>query len=515
MQQQLIRSDLDELHLRSRRVSKDQSKILPYKSNKGKDLKMSSTEVDSDPSTTSQQQLLDTTSQTSLELHSEVEQLEEIPVIDMEYFRQVGHGDKLDLIMAAINKVNTTFYHKLEEVQRKLSDQDTGLIPRLQKVEEWMEDSKVKIDQITEQQGAIEELDARLEGIKGKIPTWSDMQKQMDKLSVQNATLQDDVALLKGVLQTHDKKLLQDHESIVDLKKRSMQNNIIIYGITGDSKEETSDQCKQKVLSFMSDKMKMVVHEAEIEVAHRLGKRVLISSKATKDRPIVVRCQQKLRDRVFEYTSNLKGLKNSKEEFYSVKPQLPEPLATQKKERDEKLRSIRKANKLLTEEEQDKKVEAEIKDKTLFINKVPQKQHITPPSLRQVFNLDAEQKKRISQLKLVHSQSIEEKGSIFRGHAVRIQSSSDIRLIYKQLRLLFPESDHIILGYKVKNFEGYHDDGEHAAGNKLLQILHDRKSSNTAVFVTRDFGGIHLGIRRFVHIEKAAREALNLLLESF
>ena len=67
----------------------------------------------------------------------------------------------------------------------------------------------------------------------------------------------------------------------------------------------------------------------------------------------------------------------------------------------------------------------------------------------------------------------------------------------------------------VKNYTGYHDNGEHGASVKLQKILLDRCLNNTAVFVTREFGGIHLGPRRFLHIEKVARAALDELATTF
>ena len=44
-------------------------------------------------------------------------------------------------------------------------------------------------------------------------------------------------------------------------------------------------------------------------------------------------------------------------------------------------------------------------------------------------------------------------------------------------------------------------------------MLFDRNSTKTAVFVARTYGGIPLGPKRFIFIEKAARDALNKLVE--
>jgi putative IMPACT (imprinted ancient) family translation regulator len=49
------------------------------------------------------------------------------------------------------------------------------------------------------------------------------------------------------------------------------------------------------------------------------------------------------------------------------------------------------------------------------------------------------------------------------------------------------------------------DDGEDGAGIQLSQLLQLRKEMNVLVVVTRWFGGIHLGSKRFAHIVAAAQ----------
>ena len=52
------------------------------------------------------------------------------------------------------------------------------------------------------------------------------------------------------------------------------------------------------------------------------------------------------------------------------------------------------------------------------------------------------------------------------------------------------------------------DDGEDAAGSKLAYLLDMRKDENVLVVVSRWYGGIHLGPKRFAHIVNVARELL-------
>jgi len=52
------------------------------------------------------------------------------------------------------------------------------------------------------------------------------------------------------------------------------------------------------------------------------------------------------------------------------------------------------------------------------------------------------------------------------------------------------------------------DDGEDAAGSKLAYLLDMRKDENVLVVVSRWYGGIHLGPKRFAHIVNVARTLL-------
>ena len=78
------------------------------------------------------------------------------------------------------------------------------------------------------------------------------------------------------------------------------------------------------------------------------------------------------------------------------------------------------------------------------------------------------------------------------------------------MRLLFPECNHVLLAYVLKPGQtGNIDHGEHGASARMLNILTQRVAKNTTVFVTREYEGILLGLRRFLNIKKVAKEALN------
>ena len=155
---------------------------------------------------------------------------------------------------------------------------------------------------------------------------------------------QDDIGELKGIVQVQDRSISANKSKITDLMVRSMKNNIVIFGLEGDSEDE--QDCKQKVLTFLCPKLTMEVKDEEVEVTHRVGKKPGI-----KNRQMVVRCKPDLRQRIFKFTKNFKNQKNNIGEFMSVKTQLPEPLLSEHMERENKLREIIKANAAVCDEE--------------------------------------------------------------------------------------------------------------------------------------------------------------------
>ena len=246
--------------------------------------------------------------------------------------------------------------------------------------------------------------------------------------------------------------------------------------------------------------------ENSVKVAHRLGKLI-----AAKPRIMIAKISHKLREEIMKNTYKLKDVENEQGNPYSVRVQLPEPLLTEKMERESRMRSIKKANALISEEEKHRRIDVFIKNKTLYVNKVPQKQHIFPPTVQDLFNTPPNTHEKLDKISFEHTEEITDKGSVFRAHTLKVQNSTDVRLAYKKLKLLFPESNHIMLAYAVKTYVGSHDDGEHGSGKKILSILTNSGRNNTAISVTREYGGAHLGQRRFLHIEKAAKDALTKL----
>ena len=332
----------------------------------------------------------------------------------------------------------------------------------------------------------------------------SDIIERIDTLEEKNRELHEQVHLLRGTIHVHDNKISSNQNKVFNLTMRSMAKNVIITGITGDVPEEDNAQCKQKVVKLLNDKMKMDVEDAQVIVAHRMG-----TKQKDKNRGIVVKCVPKLRSTIFQHTSTLKNITNEFGQPYYINSQTPEPRTTQHKEMFQKITEVRKTNEAITDVA--KKTKIEIKRGQLYLNGKLQKQHIFPPTVAKILNVDATMQAKLDAIKPAISSTYTEKSSEFTGYAVRAFNTTDTKLEYTKIKQMVPEADHIMMSYSFKHHEGYHDYGEHGSGKRLLDLLHTRNLHNVVVFVTRVYGGIPIGPKRLLLIEKAARGALESL----
>lgn len=128
----------------------------------------------------------------------------------------------------------------------------------------------------------------------------------------------------------------------------------------------------------------------------------------------------------------------------------------------------------------------------------------------------------------VMGETVTDRASTFQSHAIRI---TGIDQINKYLSLLksnnkIQKATHNIYafrvlddkkklekGYKLRNLDdamtdGFDDDGEDGAGERLIAIIRKMKVYNILVVVSRWYGGTQLGNDRFKHINDSAKKLI-------
>ena len=109
--------------------------------------------------------------------------------------------------MIAINKLNTTVQSKIASLQMALVAQEEGIFPRLRDLEAGSDDLDDKLTKIAE-------------------------------LEEKNLMLVEDNQQLKGIVQVQDRKIATLQKQVINLRARSMANNVVISGIIGDDEDE-------------------------------------------------------------------------------------------------------------------------------------------------------------------------------------------------------------------------------------------------------------------------------------
>ncbi|KAI8904016.1 ribosomal protein S5 domain 2-type protein [Gorgonomyces haynaldii] len=113
-----------------------------------------------------------------------------------------------------------------------------------------------------------------------------------------------------------------------------------------------------------------------------------------------------------------------------------------------------------------------------------------------------------------HSEPMTEKKSIFVAHAAIVRSIEEVVAVRKTLLLdrKIASATHNITAYRIVSgttvIKDCDDDGEDAAGARLLHLLELTHAQNIFIMVSRWYGGILLGPKRFKLINNCARALL-------
>ncbi|GJJ70291.1 hypothetical protein EMPS_02640 [Entomortierella parvispora] len=112
---------------------------------------------------------------------------------------------------------------------------------------------------------------------------------------------------------------------------------------------------------------------------------------------------------------------------------------------------------------------------------------------------------------------IVDRKSVFVAHLAAIKQPGEVPWMIQQLKQenkKVIKATHNIMAYRVENENGTiaqdnDDDGETAAGSRLLHLMSILDVKNVVVVVSRWYGGIPLSADRFKHINNAARLLLD------
>ena len=99
----------------------------------------------------------------------------------------------------------------------------------------------------------------------------------------------------------------------------------------------------------------------------------------------------------------------------------------------------------------------------------------------------------------------------FTGYVAQVNTMQAAHLAYCQMRIIEPAADHIMAGFHVADVKGSCDDRDHSGGVEIRKQIQKANKKNLIVFVSRLYGGIHLGSDRFKIIRSLVKECFQII----
>ncbi|GCC36080.1 hypothetical protein chiPu_0014571 [Chiloscyllium punctatum] len=140
-----------------------------------------------------------------------------------------------------------------------------------------------------------------------------------------------------------------------------------------------------------------------------------------------------------------------------------------------------------------------------------------PPPQQLAVDVDFPESSEVEQLPpIIHGEPITDRRSTFQAHLSPVVTPNQVKLLLQELyqNKKIANATHNIYAYRIhcedkQTFlQDCEDDGETAAGGRLLHLLQILDARNVLVVVSRWYGGILLGPDRFKHINNCARNIL-------
>lgn len=424
-----------------------------------------------------------------------------------------------DEILSAIKELAANY----NKVESDLYDPKNGISAQLAKTQ-----NKVQ-ELYTEIHGAVSGLKVRMDKVvetatsnENKIANMQKSQSRITELLDENKRLISELKVMQGLVEKVSQKSDTNAHQIMDLTRRGMEQNLILHGVDNsieveDPKQETPmysfrERPKYSAIQFFSEVLKVDISVEDIWKAHRMG-----PYKTDKVRPLIVKLAYSAKELVMEHMASLKGKSNNKtKQTYFISEQIPEGIVESRKQINQRLKTLKDQNEAKPKEERSK---IQVINEKILVNDVLDLPEVTVPKPSQLF-LDERTQALIDQIQseLQETSPVTVRNSEFMGISIKVSSIEKVQQAYIAVTQRYPSVDHIMLGYAFRDSggklkTGFCDDREYGSGVRIRKTIFKLKCRDTAVFVLRKFGGVHLGFNRFKTIEEVAQTAIGLQLE--
>lgn len=358
----------------------------------------------------------------------------------------------------------------------------------------------------------VGKLESKLQEAETTMKNFEESQKRLTTMLAENKRLSQDLVTTQGLIQKYSQKIAQLEQKVMDLTRRGMEQNLLIHAIEEVSVPQ-NENCQDSVIKFLQEFLQVQIDEADIWKCYRMG--VL---RRARSRPMFVKLSFTAKDKIMDKVGLLKGKRNANEQAYFISEQVPEGVAEVRKQTSKRASALKKVEE---KRPADQRREVKVVGDKILVGGSIDKPEVSTPQPFELFPGVEEQKKiHAVAAQIKESQPAYLRNSTFVGLAAKVHSVEQVNLAYKAVMQRFPFMDHTMAAYRFKdNHDNFHygscDDNEHGGGAAIARFLQQNQIKDTAVFVVRRYGGLHLGYDRFKAIEESAEAAIKLLDPNF
>ena len=318
------------------------------------------------------------------------------------------------------------------------------------------------------------------------------------ELEHENQSLREELQLVKSVVIRMNSTMDDMNEQIIDLKRRSMRDNILIHNLEYSRHEDLTTEVPQKIKEHLDV-------DVEIVRVHRNG------PQGSKKKPVSITAKLKDRDKKDELLKAQREKRDKQEKVpFNITAQEPMSLVENRKRLYELSDSLRS-----------QKINSRVYRNNIIMPNgdayTDEVQYVSNKDVLEVGPSDLNVLKSVQTEKSV-SQDVD--GNVFIAKGSIVENVEDVRRAYLSV-CCDPETasaDHRVLAYRFtdshgKMHESYHDDSDHGTGRRILNIMRDNDISNAAMVVSRcrSKGARYINYERFQIIEHLVCEIADSL----
>jgi hypothetical protein len=141
-----------------------------------------------------------------------------------------------------------------------------------------------------------------------------------------------------------------------------------------------------------------------------------------------------------------------------------------------------------------------VKDNHVLVNGSKFSDNVHPPTPEDIIFMQADETNKLQKIEFVFTDPVHKQNSTFKAYMTNVTNEQECRMAYKAISTManVARKTHLISAYKLlSGHGGWNDDGDHGLGRFIHRLMTDRGLTDKMIFLTREYGGQHLGQVRF------------------